>query len=205
MAKEHHDNQPIQSSGFRITADLIGILGLLAILLLVFSARLPASKMSPYFEAAPQIGSCIMDRPGYLRGKIYGEFRLEINLVGKSLSCDGMPQPDGQGIRLFFSAGQNNLAFVLGIEGEVEKMAGNEQSVNLTVINEKTGRFYSTAGLDRCWTLIDAVEPYQSRQSAHYRIDGVLYCSGALASLSDRQSITLGDIHFSGRFSYEAE
>ncbi len=203
MTKEHHDNKQVQSSVFRITADLISILGLPALLLLIFSAQLPASKMKPFLEAAPQISNCMMDRPGYLRGAIYGELKQDINLVGKSLSCDGMPHPDGKGIRLFFSAEPNNISFIIGVEGRLENMAGNEQSVNLTVIDEQNGRFYSTAGLERCWTHIEAVEPYQSRTSAHYRIDGVLYCSGALASLIDKQSITLGDIHFSGRLSFE--
>jgi len=186
-------------------ADLIGILGLLALSLLIYSARLPTINTGPFLKAAPQINNCMMDRPGYLRGQIYGELEQDINLNGRSLSCDGMPQPAGKGIRLFFSARQNNLSFVMGIKGQLENMAGNEQSVNLTVIDEQNGRFYSTAGLERCWTHIDTVEPYQSRTAAHYRIDGVLYCSGALASLVDKQSITLGDIHFSGRLSFETE
>ena len=146
-----------------------------------------------------------MDRPGYLRGEIYGELKQSINLTGESLSCDGMPQPDGNGIRLFFSAGPGSPALVIGIRGQLENLAGEEHIANLTVIDQQHGRFYSTAGLERCWTRIEAVEPYQLQSTTHYRVDGMLYCAGALASLNDKQSITLGDIYFSGRLSFETE
>ncbi len=201
MAPANHNEISRLPRALGLTADLIGLCGILLFPLLFFPALLPAPK--PDVQSPPATDYCLMDRPGYLRGKVYGALQLDIDWTGESLSCEGMYCPNNNGIRLFFSGNETELAVVIGIDGRPGNMLDRELNVNVTVIDRQRGWFYSTGGQDRCWTRIDAVELYRPQAEEHYRVDGVLYCAGALPSLNDSGSITLGDIHYSGRLSSE--
>jgi hypothetical protein len=77
----------------------------------------------------------------------------------------------------------------------------------VTVIDEQTGRFFSSGGTGRCWSEISSVTP-QARTGADptaYRVDGLLFCLGSLPSLSDGASLTLGDLSFAGRVSLDED
>ena len=117
-----------------------------------------------------------------------------------------MRRPDGQGVRLFFASeqpGGGRLSVVIGIDGRPDTLVGTERPANVTVIDERESRFFSTSGAGRCWTVISSVTSLTRSRDypAGHRIDGMLYCLGALPSLGDRTSLTLGDLRFAGRVS----
>lgn len=141
-----------------------------------------------------------MDREGYLSGQLFGAIDLDFDWSGAALACEGNARPENRGLRLFF-AGQphyaaERLVLVLGIDADLDDLAGSEHAVKLTIIDEDQARFFNS-GEGRCWTRVDEVVAYAPGGS--YRVDGELYCAGALPSLTDSTSVTPGSIVYSGR------
>jgi hypothetical protein len=185
------------------TAGIIGAAGVLLVGALAFQLRLP--PVAPTIAPLAAGGDRPCSQPGsYLRGRFFGAINLKADWSGEDLFCDGMQKPDGQGVRLFFAGeqqGGGRLSVVIGIGGHPDALAGTEHPANVTVIDEQESRFFSTSGAGRCWTIISSVTPL-ARSRDHrdgYRINGTLYCVGALPSLSDRASLTLGDLRFVGQ------
>ena len=117
-----------------------------------------------------------------------------------------MQRPNGEGVRLFFARAQpggDRVSVLIGIDGRPEDLVGPERSANVTVIDEKAGRFFSAGGPGRCWASINSVTVLPRSSGGHtgYRIDGLVYCVGALPSIGDRSSLTLSDLRFAGRVS----
>ncbi|MCC5795354.1 MAG: hypothetical protein JJT85_11555 [Chromatiales bacterium] len=136
---------------------------------------------------------------GFLRGPLHGALEFEIDWSGPALGCSGMPRPGGQGIRLFFRgplADSQTLSVVLGIEAGPGPLAGNEWPVTVTLIEDGRGQIYSSAGQARCWTRVGTVS---AAGDGIERISGQVYCVGAIPSLVDFSSITLGDFSYAGR------
>jgi hypothetical protein len=86
---------------------------------------------------------------------------------------------------------------MIGIDAPPENLAGGERTANVTVIDERDGRFFSSGGSHRCW--VDELQARPADGGGRW-LAGRLYCAGALPSLADRSSLTLGDLRFSGRF-----
>lgn len=189
-------------------AGFFGAAGVLLIGVLAFRLSLPplapATKASPSDEGRP----CSLRPDGYLRGRFFGAVDFTADWSGNRLLCDGMHKPDGQGVRLFFAGEQHDggrISVVIGIDGHPDALVGAERAANVTVIDEREGRFFSTSGAGRCWAIISSVTALARSRDypSGHRIDGMLYCLGALPSLSDRTSLTLGDLSFAGRVSVD--
>jgi len=180
---------------------LIGAIALTQSLQPARLAGAPASA-NPTNENRP----CTLRPAGFLRGRFFGALNLTADWSGSNLYCDGMQRPDGEGVRLFFARDQpggERVSVLIGIDGRPEDLVGAERPANVTVIDERAGRFFSTGGPGRCWASISAVTALPRASDAHagYRIDGLVYCLGALPSVGDRSSLTLSELHFAGRVS----
>ena len=179
-----------------------GLLGTAGVLLTGGLALLQAPPPEPAGAGNPG-QACALGADGFLRGRFFGALDLTANWSGTSLACDGMLKPDGRGVRLFFSGDQpggGRVSLLVVVEGRAEELAGAERPANVTVIDERQDRFFSSAGLGRCWASIDSVTPVGPRPGgpAGNRITGLVYCVGALPSVGDRSSLTLGDLRFAG-------
>jgi hypothetical protein len=143
-----------------------------------------------------------MDQDGYLRGRLYGSLEESLDWQGSDMLCDGMPRPEGQGIRLVFgeqeSADQAGLVIVIGLADAVLGEAGGELEANVTVVDQINGQFYSTQAEPRCWVRLTNQLRLKGTSTETWRLDGELYCASALAALTGPGSLTLGDITFSG-------
>ena len=160
----------------------------------------PGAKSSTANAGRP----CTLQPDGFLRGRLFGALSLSADWSGAVLFCDGMQRPNGEGVRLFFAQeqpGGGRVSVLIGIDGRMEELEGAERPANVTVIDEQSGRFFSTAGPGRCWATINSVTalPLASGYPAGHRIDGLVYCVGALPSIGDRSSLTLSDLKFAGR------
>ena len=151
---------------------------------------------------------CTLHPDGFLRGRFFGALSLSADWSGPDLLCGGMRRPGGNGVRLFF-AGQlpegGRLSILLGIDGPPDALVGAERSVNVTVIDERDGQFFSSGGTGRCWARVSdvALLPATAGTPAGQRIAGLVWCVGALPSLRDKSSITLGDLQFAGRIAMD--
>ncbi|MDP2325509.1 MAG: hypothetical protein Q8N51_15985 [Gammaproteobacteria bacterium] len=200
---------PAATPGSR-SAGLLGATGVLLTGLLAFQLSLPPVAPTVAPATAGGDGPCTLRPPGYLRGRFFGAVNLTANWSGKNLLCDGMPKPGGEGVRLFFAGeqpGGGRLSVLIAIDGRPDGLAGAERPANVTVIDERAGRFFGTSGKGRCWTSIGSVTALARSRDypAGHRIEGMLYCLGALPSLGDRASLTLGDLHFAGRISADED
>lgn len=164
--------------------------------------RQPSAEKGTMTLEPRSMNLCDIDSDGYLRGRLHGALDEQIDWRGADMDCEGMLRPDGHGIRLLFAAQGNReakLVFVFGIAGMVETMPGVERAANITIIDETDGRFFSSRGDDRCWATISKLENLDDETISAYQIDGDIYCTGGLPSLSDNRSVTLADFEFSGR------
>jgi hypothetical protein len=179
-----------------------GLLGAAGVLLTGGLALLQTLPPEPAGGGVPG-EACALGADGFLRGRFFGALDLTADWSDPSLACDGMRKPDGRGVRLFFSGDQpggGRVSVLVVLEGRPDELAGAERPANVTVIDERQGRFFSSAGPGRCWASIDSVTPVGPRPGrlAGSRVAGLVYCVGALPSVGDRSSLTLGDLRFAG-------
>ncbi|MEO8443456.1 MAG: hypothetical protein ABI567_00425 [Gammaproteobacteria bacterium] len=216
----------------RLVAQATGLVGTAALLLIGAAALLqplpPATRLAgrgaapaswptrslPGSLAAAMPGTdgarpCDLGRDGYFRGQLFGALDQHIDWAGDRLLCAGMRRPDGAGIRLFFAgvepAGAGRVSVIIGIDGRPETLAGAESPANLTIIDESGARFFSSTGPGRCWANVSAVTPLVTARGnpPGLRVEGLVYCVGALPALADRSSLTLGELRFAGRVADE--
>ena len=156
-----------------------------------------------------QLTPCVMDQDGYLRGELYGEVRKTLDWRGENMLCDGMPRPEGRGIRLVFSEQTDpdvpGLVMVIGIADAVLGGPEQELEANVTIIDQVSGKFYSTQAQPRCWTRMTTQLRLTGTIEESWRLDGNLYCASALAALAGPGSVTLDDIEYSSMMKPAAE
>lgn len=195
-----------QSSGAAEPAWLQSVTALLSLgciaVLAYWALQVPVSKGPGLSPRA--VEPCVMDRDGYLQGEIFGQIRRNIDWAGDGIRCDGMLRPDEAGIRLVFAEhadeNQPGLLIVFGVAGAVPGEELEEAPVNITVIDQERGLFFSTPESPRCWTSFVEQLLLTGTIEETWRIDGEVYCVGALPALNGDGTITLGDIRFSGVF-----
>lgn len=138
---------------------------------------------------------------GYLRTTLYGAFEGQIDWSNDELDCEGMPRPEGAGARLRFAGtapnGVQSLAFIIAMPMLERGTTATELASNVTIIEEGSGRFFSTSGLESCWTDVDAPN--------NYSITGTLYCITPLPEVNGDSSILLRELHFNGLLDWSAQ
>lgn len=143
---------------------------------------------------------------GRLTTELFGALAGRIDWRGNALVCEGMRRPRDRGARLRFAgrAGEApslDLAIIISVPDLGEGEADRELPSNVTIIEEGNGRFFSTAGLDSCWTDVRRQQPLGG---ARYAIVGRLYCIAPLAEINGEASVTLNELEFSGVVDWKA-
>ena len=163
----------------------------------------PAPFLPPPTAAAHGCGES-----GYLRTTLYGAFEGEIDWSNGEVDCEGMPRPDGQGARLRFAGtsadGSHSLTFIIALPALQRGLAASELASNVTLIEEGSGNFFSTPGLESCWTDVDAQTAVEDADNT-YTISGTLYCITPLPEVNGDSSIMLRELHFAGLLDWNAK
>lgn len=176
-------------------------------------------------------GACLRSVKAYLRAHIRGAVRLDVDLHGQALACEGGPRSDGSGIRMGFEgrvgpAGRVRMIF--GIDGAKEGRTGRELPTNLTVIFEDEKLLFATQGAGNC--TVDRLTqqpvsaghaPRQSRRAVAkthaqmttppsrpakagaYRIVAHGFCIAPANDLSGRRRILVTTFDFAGRADFD--
>lgn len=122
------------------------------------SAQAPASgpPQQSLFTAMPRAslgGPCLRAGEAYLRARIQGAVRANVDLRGRELKCEGGPRLDGGGIRMGFegqAAQVGRVRMIFGIDGVKAGRPGRELPTNLTVIFEDRKLLFATQGDSNC-------------------------------------------------------
>lgn len=177
--------------------------------LMALVASAPAASDDP--KAAPSTTSrgCLATGNGYLRARIRGALKLDVNLHNAELECGGGPRPDGSGIRVSFAgpvrSDGRRLRMVFGVAAATEGANGRELPTNLTLIFEGEQRLFATRGDDKC--TVDELS--QERVGAlggptrSYRVIARGFCIAPVKALSSEQTILVNSFDFAGNVTFE--
>lgn len=161
----------------------------------------------PAADSGRRLG-CLDAGNGYLRARIRGALKLDVDLHNGELECDGGARPDGSGIRISFAgpvrSDGRRLRMVFGVGTATEGAAGRELPTNLTVIFEGEQRLFATRGDDKC--TVDELS--QERVGAlggpvrSYRIIARGFCIAPASALNERDKILVSSFDFAGRVTF---
>lgn len=164
-----------------------------------------ASCKSPPAEPGAAISGC---KNGYLATELVGARKASLDWQGNSMTCEGMPRPDGEGARLRFAgpaqsgSARQSLVFILAMPELERGSTGRELPTNVTFTEEGSGRFFGTGTTDNCLTDVHVHEAEEHVNGLNYRISGVVYCLGPMAELNGTANISFAELHFSGRLDW---
>lgn len=189
--------------GIRGNARLAQLIAAVAAAWLAGCGDTPEPAVLPALLPPPPASSECGER-GYLRTNFYGEFSGPVDWTAGDLECEGMPRPEGAGARLRFAghAGELSLAIIVAMPGFEPGAEARELGSNVTLIEEGSGRFFSTSGIDSCWT--DVLEQQQTGDDVHF-VGGRLYCIAPLAEVNGDSSVTLRELEFGGYIDWSAK
>lgn len=160
-------------------------------------------------EEQPQ-AHCLPSGDGYVRARLSGAINAEVDWPNEGTECAGAVRPDG-GLRLRFSRFEpesaSKIVLVFGVAGLKEGQSARSLPVNVTVIREGAGEFYSTQGDDKC--MLDEVEqtalvgpPFKART---YRVVARGYCMEPARAVQGKGALLLSRFDFAGAVNFETE
>ena len=149
-------------------------------------------------ERAP-IAGC--GAAGFLQTRLYGEISANLDWSSADLECEGMPRPNDAGARLRFAGedrdGDRQLAFIVAIPELGRDSAGRELASTVTLIEEGSGRFFSTASAGNCVTEVSAMTALDDAGN-RVAISGTVYCVSPLAEVNGDSSVSITELRFGG-------
>lgn len=155
------------------------------------------------------IAPCLADGSGFLRARLKGAIEAELDWGNADTECTGAVRPTDGGLRVRFTHafGENGtkLVLVFGIANLSEGATASALPVNVTVIREGSGEFYSTQGDDKC-TLDRIVQrpligiPHRSRK---YRVEARGFCTEPARSLQDKGALLISRFDFAGVINFD--
>src|SRR5688500_18967530 len=184
---------------------------LLCMLAALLACKLHAQEQQPAAPAAQTSApaKCLPAGNGYLRARLSGALNTELNWGNDGTECTGAVRPTDGGVRMRFSRpdGQGKLVLVFGIAQLREGKAARNVPVNVTLIREGAGEFFSTQGDDKC--TLDRVTqdvivgiPHRSRS---YRVTARGFCTEPARAVRGKGAIMLSRFDYSGRVDFETE
>jgi hypothetical protein len=184
---------------------------LLCMLSTLIACKVHAQAPQPATTAVtpPPPAKCLPAGNGYLRARLSGTLSTELNWGNDGTECTGAVRPTDGGIRMRFSRpdGAGRLVLVFGIAQLQEGKSASNLPVNVTLIREGAGEFFSTQGDDKCTldkVTQDAIVgiPHRSRS---YRVTARGFCTEPARAVRGKGSVLLSRFDYSGRVDFETE
>jgi hypothetical protein len=159
--------------------------------------------------AAEPPAKCLPAGNGYLRARLSGAVSAELNWGNDGTECTGAVRPTDGGIRMRFSRpdGTGKLVLVFGISKLREGQPARNIPVNVTLIREGAGEFFSTQGDDKC--TLDLVTqdvivgiPHRSRS---YRVTARGFCTQPARAVRGKGAVLLSRFDYAGRVDFESQ
>ena len=161
--------------------------------------------------AVPPVETGVAAEPGcssdaYLTTELYGSIEREIRWSAKDLKCESMLRPDGKGVRLRFTGtvAGSQLAIILALPELQRGVADAESPTVVTLTVEGSGRFFSTATAESCWSDISAQDMLDDSLD-QYTISGKLFCVAPLGEINGDTAISIPELAFRGIVDWSAK
>jgi len=158
------------------------------------ACKVHAQAQQPAAQAAG-LAQCLPAGNGYLRARLSGAVSTELNWGNDGTECTGAVRPTDGGIRMRFSRldGPGKLVLVFGIAQLAEGKSARNVPVNVTLIREGAGQFFSTQGDDKCTLDLvtqDAIVgiPHRARS---YRVTARGFCTEPARAVRGKGSVLL--------------
>ena len=182
--------------------------GLFLTVLTVLAACEPAPEPDSIAAVAPEEEPVLLcGNEGHLSTELYGAVAVRVDWNKNDLECVGMPRPEGRGARLRFAAkptdGNLQLAIIIAIPDLERDAPLGEFSVNVTLIEEGNGRFFSTPDLNNCLTDITSMTGLDD-SGDRYSITGELYCVSPLPEINGHSGVSIPKMLYSGLLDWGA-
>lgn len=178
-----------------------------AILMLGIALQAHAAESTAPADAT---SGCLPGRAGYMRARIAGALNAELRW-GDETECTGAVRPTDGGVRARFSGpepdGAGRLVLVFGIAQLREGDQARLLPVNVTVMREGRGEFYSTQGDDKCILDEARLEPIVGvpHRSRSYRLIARGACTEPARAVRGKGAVLLSRFDFAGRVDFEEE
>ena len=181
---------------------------LLCVLSTLLACKVHAQVQQPPAPAAVPAppAKCLPAGNGYLRARLSGTVNTELNWGNDGTECTGAVRPTDGGIRMRFSRpdGQGKLVLVFGIAQLGEGKSAHNLPVNVMLIREGAGEFFSTQGDDKCTLDLvtqDAIVgiPHRARS---YRVTARGFCTEPARAVRGKGSVMLSRFDYSGRVDF---
>jgi hypothetical protein len=157
--------------------------------------------------AAPT--KCLPAGDGYLRARLSGALSTELDWGNDGTECTGAVRPTDGGIRMRFSRpdGQGKLVLVFGIAQLREGKPARNIPVNVTLIREGAGEFFSTQGDDKCTLDLVTQDVIVGipRRARSYRVTARGFCTEPARAVRGKGAVLLSRFDYSGRVDFETE
>jgi hypothetical protein len=182
----------------------------MCVLSTAFAGNGHAQAQPPQAPAAPAApAKCLPTGDGYLRARLSGALSAELDWGNEGTECTGAVRPTDGGIRMRFSRpdGQGKLVLVFGIAHLREGKQGRNIPVNVTLIREGAGEFFSTQGDDKCTLDLVTQDVIVGipRRSRSYRVTARGFCTEPARAVRGKGAVLLSRFDYSGRVDFETE
>ena len=186
----------------------VSLEGLFLAVLALLAGCESATESGPIAAIAPEEEPALLcGNEGRLSTELYGAVAVRVDWNKNDLECVGMPRPEGRGARLRFAAkpADDNLqlAIIIAIPDLERDAPLGEFSVNVTLIEEGNGRFFSTSDLNNCLTDITSMTGLDD-SGDRYSISGELFCVLPLPEINGDSSVSIPKMLFSGLLDWSA-
>jgi len=108
---------------------------------------------------------------GEFSGRVVGSLQGQLDWRGGQLSCTGMRRPNDAGVRLRFAGpialpgGRRELAVIIALPELARGATVAETPAKVTMIEEDTGRFFTSGNAEICWSDIERQAPLSGTSS----------------------------------------
>ncbi|MBT8086669.1 MAG: hypothetical protein KJO46_01480 [Gammaproteobacteria bacterium] len=143
---------------------------------------------------------------GFLSATLFGSIEREFDWSADELECENMARPDGEGLRLRFTgaAANRSVSIILALPDLKQGEGGSELPTVVTLTVEGSGRFFSTADLDSCFTDIRA-RPSDGETNLLYDARGTLFCIEPLGEINGDAAVSIPQLEFQTRIEWSSD
>ena len=176
------------------------------VLLALFGGCDPPASAAAKPVSAPAAEARRCGDDGFLTAELFGSIEYQIDWDAHDFDCESMPRPAGAGLRLRFTgnAADREMSFILAVPDLERGVDGRELPTVVTLTVEGSGRFFSTASLDACFT--DISTPAEVDENAEqYDVRGTLFCVTPLGEINGDAAISVPRMEFQSRVRWEAQ